>query len=75
MSKMRAWTNPVRLSWRRAAPSGDFLLLPAVFFTRGVCGGVEGYAPCFFVERRFLKTTHRTKQAAAMRRRTKNAFL
>jgi hypothetical protein len=33
------------------------------------------YASCFLVDRRFLKTTHRTKHAAAMRKRTKNAFL
>jgi len=33
------------------------------------------YAPGFCVERRVLKTTHRAKQAAVMRSRTKNAFL
>ena len=46
---------------------GDSLLLPAVF--------VAGYAPCFLVDRRFLKATHRTKQEAAMRKRIKKAFL
>jgi hypothetical protein len=57
--------------WCRALPSNQlkalvFLLLPAVY--------VAGYAPSFLVERRFLKTPHKTKQATTMRNTTKKAL-